>query len=235
MKLFVAGATGYTGEHLVRIARRAGHDVVAHVRPGSSSLEAFAAEHGPSGVIVDTTPWEAEAMAATLAEHAPAVVYCLIGTTRARAKREAERTGARVDYDTVDYGLTALLVSALARSGVRARFVYLSAIGVSERAPGAYMQARYKAEQAVQHAGVRWTIVRPSFISGDDRDETRIGERVAAVASNAALKALKAVGGRRLHDRWAPMSGEQLAQALLTMGADPAWEHHIVEGEEIPR
>ena len=82
MKLFVAGATGYTGEHLVRIARRAGHDVVAHVRPGSSSLESFAAEHGPNGVIVDTTPWEADAMAATLAEHAPDIVYCLIGTTR---------------------------------------------------------------------------------------------------------------------------------------------------------
>ena len=52
-------------------------------------------------------------MQATLAAVRPAMVFALLGTTRARA-RHARRQRGRVGYETVDYGLTMLLYAAAA-------------------------------------------------------------------------------------------------------------------------
>lgn len=232
---FVAGATGYTGREVVAELRRRQIATVAHVRPDSSRRDEFTANFAALGAAVDTTAWNLPDITRAMQEHRPTLLFALLGTTRSNAKREQKRTGQVVDYEKVDYGLTQMLVTASSRSSLRPRFVYLSSLGVSQSAPGAYMQARWKAEQAVIHSNLPYTIVRPSFITGDDRDENRVMERVSAVAADVVLDALAVLGGRTTHDRFASMTGRQLAAAIVSLALDPLQQNQIVEGEHIPR
>lgn len=232
---FVAGATGYTGRAVVAELRRRGLATIAHIRPDSSSRARFEAEFTAIGARIDTTAWDEMALAGALARHSPNVVFCLIGTTAAQAKRAERETGKPVNYETVDYGLTAMLVSAAGQSGQKPRFVYLSAAGAAPGAPGAYMQARWKAEEAVRSAGVPYTIVRPSFITGPDRDDARPGERIGAKVADAALGVLSVLGARRLQARFRSISNTELASGLIALAVDPARVDAIVESDEIPR
>ena len=92
-RFFVAGATGFTGREVVRLARERGIEVVAHVRPDSSSLERWRRQFGEMGATIDVTPWEREAMRATMEAKRPTHVFALLGTTRARAREEKRVTG----------------------------------------------------------------------------------------------------------------------------------------------
>jgi uncharacterized protein YbjT (DUF2867 family) len=232
---FVAGASGYTGRAVVAELRRRNIATIAHIRPESSRLEAFREQFGALGARVDSTPWTQPAITASMADLRPTHIFALLGTTAATAKAEQKRTGKAVDYDSVDYGLTNMLVLASSRSSIRPRFVYLSSIGVSEKAPGAYMQARWKAEQAIIHSNLPYTIVRPSFISGEDRDESRPMERIAANIASFALGGLAKIGATQLKARWSPMTGEELAAAIVELALAPAGENRVYEGEQIPR
>jgi uncharacterized protein YbjT (DUF2867 family) len=232
---FVAGATGYTGRAVVAELRRRGLATIAHIRPDSSSRARFEAEFSAIGARIDTTEWDAMALAGALARHAPTAVFCLIGTTAAQSRRAERETGKAVNYETVDYGLTAMLVSAASQSGQKPRFVYLSAAGAAPGAPGAYMQARWKAEEAVRSAGIPYTIVRPSFITGPDRDDNRPGERFGARVADAALNVLGALGARRLQARFRSITNSELAAGLIALAQDPAKIDAIVESDAVPR
>lgn len=70
-RAFVAGATGLTGRFVVRHLRALGHDVVAHVRPDSSRLSEWRAAFAATGAVVDTSPWDADAIARSLSGHRP--------------------------------------------------------------------------------------------------------------------------------------------------------------------
>src|SRR3954471_13568122 len=87
---FVAGATGYTGREVVRALRARGLRVIAHVRPDSARLGEWRGRFAAMEVEVDATPWNDDAMAATMERLQPDVVFALLGTTKARA-REAEQ------------------------------------------------------------------------------------------------------------------------------------------------
>ncbi|MFU8804537.1 MAG: SDR family oxidoreductase, partial [Bradymonadaceae bacterium] len=192
-KAFVTGATGYVGREVVRLLVENGVETIAHVRPDSSSLESWRGRFSELGARVDATAWDEEAMAATLGREAPDLVFCLIGTTKARMKGAGEES-----YETVDYGLTALLVRAAGSIEGRPRFVYLSAMGVKAGSKLAYYQARYKAEQAVITSGLPYIIARPAMITGPDRDEARRAERMAGVVGDALLGVAAVFGGRAL-------------------------------------
>lgn len=99
---FVAGATGYTRRAVVRVLAERGVPVAAHVRPDSPRLTEWHARFAALGAEVDDTPWDADALAATLARRQPTHVFALLGTTRARAKRE----GTTSPYEAVDYALS---------------------------------------------------------------------------------------------------------------------------------
>jgi nucleoside-diphosphate-sugar epimerase len=226
-RAFVAGATGYTGREVVRALRERGIETVAHVRPDSSQLPAWREQLSALGATVDTTPWEPAAMAEAMRRHAPDVVFALLGTTRARMRRD----GADNSYERVDYGLTALLVDAAAASG-RPLLVYLSAAGVREGG-NAYYEARWKAEQHLQKSGLPWLIARPSFITGADRDEPRPMERLGAAVTDGALAMAGLFGGRRLRDRYRSTDARELGQALVRLALDPRAAGRIVHSEEL--
>lgn len=232
---FVFGATGYTGRHVVDALAAQRIPVLAHVRPGSARADAMVPVFEARGARVDRTPWEENVLVETMRRERPTLVFALLGITRSGARAEARRTGATIDYDAIDYGLTRMVISATSRAGVRARMVYLSSAGVADNAPGAYLRARWKSEEALRNSNLPWTVVRPSFITGDDRDESRPMERVGAAVSTVGLRALRALGARRVHDRYAPITGEALGTELVRLALDPSAENRVIEAEELRR
>lgn len=229
MTAFIAGATGYTGRELVRVLREGGRTVVAHVRPDSPRLGEWRARFEALGAVVDATPWEEAPLRDALVRHVPSVVYALLGTTRARARA----SGGHDDYEHVDYGLTALLLRAAVASGLRPRFVYLSALGATPTSKNRYLAVRARLEREIGESGLPYTFVRPAFITGPDRDDGRLGERVMAGTLDAALALAGALGGKDLAARYRSTTATTLAAALARVGYDPAFENRSAQGDAL--
>lgn len=234
MRAFVAGATGYTGRHVVRELRAHGVPAVAHVRPDSPNRAEWEARFQAQYAVMDTTPWQLDAMTETLQRWAPTQVFALLGTTRARA-RAARARGQNDSYETVDYGLTSLLLKAVLKAGLRPRFIYLSSIGVHEGTRNAYLAARWRMESELRASGLPYVIARPGIISGPDRDEFRLLERFLAVAGDAALAMLAVVGAGKLRDRFRSITGAQLARALVKAALDERYTNSILEAPDLRR
>jgi nucleoside-diphosphate-sugar epimerase len=228
MTAFVLGATGFVGREVTRQLCVRGTKVFAHVRPDSKQLAEWRDKLGALGAEVDTTAWDAAAMATRFRELAPAQIYVLIGTTRQRARIDS------VDgdiYEAIDFGLTKIAVDAARASERKPRMVYLSGIGASASARGAYMRARGKAEDYVRESGLPWVIARPAIITGD-RDESRIGERSAAIIGDGLLAVARVFGGKRLRERYRSTTPDILASALIRLAEAPE-ENRIVDGAEL--
>jgi uncharacterized protein YbjT (DUF2867 family) len=230
-RAFVAGATGYTGRAVVAELRAQGIDTVAHVRPDSSRADEHRDRFAALGATVDRTPWEADAVAEALRRIQPTLVFALLGTTRARAREEG--MAAQQAYARVDYGLTKWLIDAAASVAPLPRFVYLSAVGVSETSKNAYIAARARAEAALRASGVPWTIARPAIISGADREDERPLERIAAAVGDGVLAVAGALGGARLRDRWRSIDAPTLARGLVRVGLDPAFADRVARPEDL--
>lgn len=230
MRAFVAGATGFVGRRIVEQWAEQGGEVVAHVRPDSGRLEQWRGQFEEMGASVDTSAWEPEAFARAIAEHAPDVVFCAIGTTKKRMNADASKDEDS-SYRAIDYGLTKLLADATAASAPGARFVYVSSMGVSPSAPGAYMKARYDAEQAILATGLEYAIARPGVISGD-RDESRPMESLGALASDALSAAARLVGAKKAARRWAATDDVELARALVRLARERG-DSVVAEAEDL--
>ena len=219
MRLLIAGATGYVGRNVVAEALRAGHEVIAHVRPGSASGDAAAAGCSAAGARVVRTPWTAEAWCQQLVEDAPERLFLLLGTTAART-RAAARRGVDASQQTVDLGLTMLAVTAARSVSPEIGLVYLSALGASPTG-NEYLRVRATVEAALVSGPNPFTVVRPSFITGPDRGEARLGERIGARVVDAACAVLRVLGARRLAARWNSITGLSLAKILVTLATEP--------------
>jgi uncharacterized protein YbjT (DUF2867 family) len=224
---FVAGATGFVGRAVVSALRRGGVTTIAHVRPDSSRLEEWRKRFADEGARVDASPWEVGALADALRTAAATHVFCLIGTTRGRAKAD-EVTGNI--YEKVDYGLTKLLVDAAVAAGGKPRFVYLSSVGASADATSQYLKWRGRAEDAVRGAGLPWVIARPSFITGAGRDDARPGERIAAGIADGVLGMVGVLGGKKTRARYRSTTPDVLADALVRLALEGAPDR-VVDGD----
>ncbi|MFN8652749.1 MAG: NAD(P)H-binding protein [Gemmatimonadales bacterium] len=229
---FVAGATGYTGRAVVAALQRAGVPCVAHVRPDSPLLAEWQARFAALGATVDTTPWKSEAMEATLQRLRPALVFALLGTTRGRGRRARAAHGRVENYATVDVGLTLMTYDAARRAGSTPRFVYLSSIGVRPDTRNQYLAARALVERSIMDGPLPYVIARPSFISGPDRDEFRLGERLGAVVSDALLAVAGLFGAKRLAARYRSTTPAILGEALVRAALEPEG-NRVLESEEL--
>ncbi len=227
---FVAGATGYTGRHLVDALLARQVEVWAHVRPDSPSLPEWSAKFSSAGAHVDTTPWQLEAMCQALARVRATCVFALLGTTRARA-RAARARGQSADYQSVDYGLTALLIDAAQTLTPPPRFIYLSSVG-ADSTRSAYMEARRRVEAKLRASSMPYVVARPSFITGPDRDEARPAERLAAALTDGAVGLATLFGARGFATRYHSTTGEALARALVHLALDVD-DSGLFEGEAL--
>jgi NADH dehydrogenase len=227
MTAYVLGATGFVGREVVRQLCVRATPVVAHIRPDSKSLAEWRTKFEEQGAKVDTTAWDAAQMAQTIDRIGATEVYILIGTTRGKAKADA------IDgdiYERVDLGLTKIAVEAAQQSKQRPRIVYLSGIGASANARGAYMRARGKAEDVVRGAGLAWVIARPAIITGD-RDESRVGERTAAIVGDGML-AVAGLVSKSLRQKYKSTTPDVLGAALIRI-AETAEHDRVFDGADL--
>ncbi len=148
MKIFVAGGTGFVGEHLVRELHKSGHSVrmLLHSRsPLRGEVEQ---------VVGDVTRLESFAEQVRGCE----AVINLIGIIR-------EFPGRGVTFERLHVQATANLLSAAARGGVR-RYLQMSALGSRPAAVSGYHRSKWRGEELVRGSGLEWTIFRPSLIFG---------------------------------------------------------------------
>ncbi|MES3034997.1 MAG: NAD-dependent epimerase/dehydratase family protein [Gemmatimonadota bacterium] len=219
MRMLIAGATGYVGRNVTVEAARAGHDVIAHVRPDSTSGDRTAAEIVATGARVVRTPWTAEAWYRLIEHERPARLFLLLGTTAARA-RIAAAAGEDASQQAVDLGLTMLAVGASRVAAPEMGLVYLSSLGASATG-NEYLRVRATVEAALVTGPNPFTVVRPSFITGTDRHEVRLGERVGALVGDAVCAILRQAGARRRAARWGSVTGPALARILVALAAAP--------------
>lgn len=231
---FVAGATGYTGREVVAHLVARGIETHAHVRPDSSRRDHWSAHFAELGAHVDLSPWDAESMTDTFGRLRPTLVFALLGTTRARSKAAASK-GEEAGYLKIDYGLTRILIDAAATLEAPPRFVYLSSLGVTETTTNAYLRARHLAETDLRKSGLPWTIARPSFITGPDREESRPGERVAAAIADVSLGVLGKLGASKLASRYASTDAHQLAGALVHFATHSDGLDKLLLSEDLQR
>ncbi|MDG1048767.1 MAG: NAD(P)H-binding protein [Planctomycetota bacterium] len=229
---FVFGATGYVGRAVVEAAARTQGvgQVIAHARPGSSRGAALEAGVGGS-ILVDRTPLELSPLAHALEACRPSHLFICHGTTARRARRE----GLKAPYEAVDLGLTRLLLEAAAAVSPPPRVVYLSAIGASPRARGAYLRNRWLAEEAVRSSGLPFTICRAPLLGGPDRREPRPMETLARTVADPTLAVLGAVGFTKLRDRLSSMNAAEAAEGLVRSGFHYMTINRVVQSDELRR
>lgn len=226
---FVAGATGYSGRALVGELRSRGIATVAHVRPDSPDLRRWREQFEAAGAVVDTTPWDEHALTDTVSRIMPDTVFALLGTTRSRMRR----SGGHDSYQTVDYGLSAMLLRAVRRGAPHARFVYLSSAGVGPAARGAYLRVRWRLEEEIRASGGAWTIARPAFITGADREEPRPLERILGTAIDAALRVIGALGAGGMRDRYSSLTAAELGRGLADAAFSPDAEGKVLTADQL--
>lgn len=216
MRVFVAGATGATGQVLVPLA--GGHELVLHVRPRSATRH-------PLGTDPRARVFELED-AAALREALTGcdAVLSLIGTMK-------KRFATGDTYETSDIGTTRALVQGAQAAGVP-RFLLLSSYGAG--GSGAYLSAKGECERIVRKSGLRWTIFRPSALvsppelGGDAKRSVPPG----AVALGGLLAKLPAIGPAI--DDVRPIPLDVLCRAMLHVLEQPR-DAQILGGRDLWR
>ena len=227
---FVAGATGYTGRAVVQCLTQAGIETHAHVRPDSKRLSEWTEHFTQLGAKVDMTPWDQQAMTRRLSELNPNAVFGCLGTTKKRIAQDAA-VGETSSYQIVDYGMTIMLHRAAEMCTSQPRFVYVSSAGSTPGREGSYLGARYAVEQVLIHSDLPYTIARPSFITGPDRDEDRPGERIGAKVTDTVLAVLGGLGAKNLRQRYRSTTNTILGAALVRLAFDPSAARQIIESD----
>ena len=229
---FVAGATGHTGRAVVQLLCERGIQTYAHIRPNSRSRTRDTQYFESLGASVVCCAWEPAALLDVLTATQPQSVYCLIGTTRKTAKME--RLAGDI-YETVDYGLSSMLLQASVACGAKPKFIYLSSMGVGTDEPrSAYLRARYRVEAELRDSGLSYVSARPSFITGN-RIESRPIESFGAVVGDGLLSVMGAFGAKRMANNYRSQTGAQLAESLIRLGMDDTYDAHCVDSAELQR
>jgi len=148
--IFIAGATGFVGGHLVADLLGKGHQLkcLARSEAAAATLEA----RGVKVVRGDIT--DAGSLAGVLGPDDMVVHLAGIIAERGRAT-----------FRSVHVEGTANLVAEAKRAGVR-HFFYQSALGADLSSSSAYQRTKAEAEEIVRSGGLHWTIFRPSLIIG---------------------------------------------------------------------
>ena len=161
--VLLAGATGTLGRRLIPALGDAGYRVVALARPASrSKLDPFA--HALAGVRIAEV---IDADSLRGACEGIGLVVSAVGITR-------QRDG--LTHDRVDYRGNLNLLREAERAAVR-HFTYVSVVGAERLVGVPVLNAKYRFEQALTVARLRWTVIRPSGFYTDLLDVLAMARR----------------------------------------------------------
>jgi uncharacterized protein YbjT (DUF2867 family) len=214
---FVAGATSFTGRALAaQDAERYGVELRLQVRPHSRARDKLKA---------DPRVFEVDVQDRVSLEDALVGVDCvvqLIGTVRARFAE----TG---DYEAVDYGTTARLIDAAKLRGAP-HFLLLSSVGAGVGV-GQYLKWKQRTEALVKGSGLPYTIVRPSYLAGDEQFK----ERAALPGTSAFLRGFSdSIFGGELAADIRPINIQLLARVFLHLIAEGP-QNRVLRGRHLWR
>jgi NADH dehydrogenase len=151
----VAGGTGFVGGSIARELRRRGHRVVVLSSRGEEARGAL-----PDDVeirVIDVTT------GAGLPEALTGLDGLVVAIAFRNSPMESPRTGQT--FEAVDAIGTERLVDAARRQSVGS-ILYVSGAGAGPDAARRWFRAKWRAEEAVRGSGLRWTILRPTWIYG---------------------------------------------------------------------
>ena len=178
--ILVAGATGKTGQILVRDLSDMGHSVIALVRDSSDTSALPDSTTLRKGDLTDLPD--------DVCKDADVVVF---------AAGSGGSTGPEMT-DKVDREGAMALVDLAKKSGAQ-RFVMLSSVGADQSDPSGdlahYLKAKHDADEHLKASGMTYAILRPVALTDDGRsDDVILGEGVdkSAEASRADVAAVLA-------------------------------------------
>jgi NADH dehydrogenase len=152
MKVFLTGATGFVGSHLLKRLLRDGHEVRALARLRSSGL----AETAPGSSRLEWIEGDVLSPNFDSAVAGCDAVVNLVGIIREHGKQT---------FEAVHHQATCNLVAAALRTGVQL-FVQMSALGARRENASRYHITKFAAEEEVRKAALLHVILRPSLIFG---------------------------------------------------------------------
>lgn len=237
--VFVAGATGNTGQRVVKELLRKGYDVVAGARNLGKAGQVFGAG-GPRSVQFDVEKLDVAAMASAMA--GAKFVICATGFVPSNPF-EMNKAAKAVDRDG-----TIKLVDAAKQAGVQ-RFVLVSSILTNGRAIGqennpgfvltnafgGILDEKLVAEKYLSASGLDYTILRPGGLKDAapaapavlGREDTFLsGEVSRDLVAQVAVDALAKPGARRstfeLIEQGTCLGSVQKCEELPAAQPDPA-------------
>ncbi len=154
MQIFLTGASGFVGSHILSRLVEQNFHLTCLTRSGKLKND-FQLEQVEiiRGDITAPTTWRQAMHGCDAVVHLVAII------------RENRRRG--ITFDKLIRQSTCDMVNCAKQNNIK-KFIYISAIGADVRAETPYWRAKATAEQAVISSGLDYTIFRPSFVFGPD-------------------------------------------------------------------
>ncbi len=236
-KIWICGATGFCGtgviqtilsqNHLLTALQAQKDQVFAHLRKDSPHVGQFDQKPEWQNAIachelmIVKENWD-EKLEAVFEEIQPDVVFCALGTTQKRAKRE------KTSYESIDRDLTLKILAMCEKQAKTAKaplVIYVSAMGIEWARWSRYLQMRADVEKAIIASGLPYVILRPGFLTGPTRDDFRFIEKIGGQISESLADLCNIVGLDRVANQSRPISAEIMGGAV--------WQ--ILHGDSMPQ
>ena len=147
-------------------------------------------------------------------------IFCALGTTIRKA-------GSRAAFCKIDFEYPLAAAGAALQAGAR-QFVVVSSVGANPMAKNFYLRTKGELEQAVSKLGFSSVhIFRPSLLLGD-REEFRLGERIAVMVMPLLNFAL--MGSMR---RYRAISAATVGKAMVVAAGSGKKGTFVYEHDEI--
>jgi NADH dehydrogenase len=210
MRIFLAGGTGFVGEHVRNALLAAGHTLRVLVH-NSMPLHGEGIEP-VKGEVTDPASFRDGL------EGCQAVIN-LVGIIR-------EHPGRGVTFQRLHVQASRALVEEARKSGIE-RYLHMSALGSRPGAVSAYHRSKWEGEEAVRHSGLNHTIFRPSVIFGPRDDFIN---RLAGYVRSFPAMPVMGDGAYRLQ----PISADDVAKcfAIALEKADTAGQAYELCGQD---
>lgn len=150
MLVFLTGATGFVGGHVLKRLLADGHSVRALVRdPAKTKLQAGNKLTVVQGDVAEGTGLDEGIKSCDAVIHLVGIIV---------------ETG-KATFERVHHLGTRNVVEAAQRNKIP-RFIQMSAIGARADGVSEYQTSKWKGEEVVRHSGIEYCILRPSLIFG---------------------------------------------------------------------